>query len=248
MIDITRIPESNFLGKLVRLPLKLVPRDAVVPVLQGPLRGSKWIAGAHVHRCWLGSYEPELQRRIARELEVPGVFYDVGANVGFYTLLAATRVAPNSVVAFEPLSANLQYLRRHLDLNRLTNVTVLQVAVSDREGQASFMMEPSRGMGRLQADGNERVETSTLDLLLNQDRIPPPNYIKMDIEGAEHKALLGAEQCFRKFRPKLFLATHGEEVHADCCRLLRSWNYDIETVGVQESADRAEIAATPASR
>ncbi len=97
-------------------------------------------------------------------------------------------------------------------------------------------------MGRLEADGEVRVKTTTLDSLVYEQKIAPPNYIKMDIEGAEFRALLGGRTCFERFLPKLFLATHGKEVHEECCRLLRSWNFELRDIG-EPSPDRAEIFA-----
>jgi hypothetical protein len=85
---------------------------------------------------------------------------------------------------------------------------------------------------------------STLDSLLQSGEIRPPDYIKMDIEGVEFRALLGAKECFEKYRPTLFLATHGTEVHERCSQLLRSWHYDVRTVGIQ-SPDRGELVAIP---
>lgn len=226
------------------MPFRFLPRELVLPVLQGPLRGKKWIVGSHLHGCWLGSYELDMQKRIARELRPGGVFYDVGANAGFYSLLAAVLVAPATVYSFEPLPANAAYLRKHLDLNRIRNVKLFELAICDRAGTAFFTTEETRAMGKLQPGGNLSVKTETLDALLQTQVLGPPNFIKMDIEGGEYFALLGAKECFAQHRPKLFLATHGRKVHDDCCRLLASWNYELEYTSCQ-SEDRAELFAWP---
>ena len=225
----------------------MLPRQMAVPVLQGPLRGKKWIVGAHLHGCWLGSYEFEMQKRMARELKRGAVFYDVGANAGFYSLLGAVLVDPGQVYAFEPLPANTAYLRKHLELNRIRNVRLFELALSDEIGSALFATEQTRAMGKLQAGGNLRVQSSTLDTLLREEPLAPPDYIKMDIEGAEYRALLGARECFARYRPKLFLATHGRKIHAECCRLLASWHYEFECTA-RESEDRAELLAWPESK
>lgn len=245
MINFSALPNTNLLGKISRYPLRVLPRTMTVRILQGPLRGKKWIVGSQRHAFWLGSYEPDMQDLIVREVKQGAVFYDVGANVGFYSLLAATLVGPGKVFAFEPLPANIAYLHRHLALNAVKNVDVFELAICDRDGASFFEQEGTGAMGRLEPHGDIRVATATLDSLLREQRIAPPNYIKMDIEGAEPKALVGAEMCFQKHRPFLFLATHGTEVHKDCCDLLRSWNYELRVIG-QASGDRAEILASPA--
>ena len=246
MIEIDSfLPRSGtFAGKVLRLPLRLLPSGMTIPILRGPLRGKKWILGSQRHAFWLGSYEPHIQRLMVQELKKGSTFYDIGANVGFYSLLASFLVAPGKVFAFEPLPTNIDYLRRHLALNAIRNVDVLEVALSDLTGTGQFQAEPTRAMGRLEDRGNLCVKMSSLDALLESGEISPPDSIKMDIEGAEFKALLGAKICFAKYKPKLLLATHGREIHEKCTQLLRSWNYEITVVEMQ-SADRGEVIATP---
>src|SRR5713226_6414705 len=231
---------------LLSYPLRFIPRRTVVPILRGPLRGKKWIVGSFVHRCWLGSYEIDFQRALAKDVKPGGVFYDVGANVGFYSLLASKLIFPGRVYAFEPMRENIPYLRSHLELNRVKNVELLEIAVSDECGFASFTKEASRAMGHLEPGGSASVRTYTLDALIHENRTAPPDYIKMDIEGGEFRALVGAKDCFARFRPTLFLATHGKDVHEDCCRLLESWQY---TVKARPSGqDRAEVVAHPKTK
>src|SRR3989442_12809090 len=119
-------------GRLVRWPLALIPRGVAVPVMSGPLRGSRWFVGSHTHGCWLGIYEPSKQAAVGRFTRPGGVFYDLGANVGFYTLLAAKLGA--GVVAVEPLPRKLAYLRRHLGLNHCSGVEIFECVVLDRAG------------------------------------------------------------------------------------------------------------------
>jgi FkbM family methyltransferase len=243
LINFASLSSTSLAGKLVRYPLKMLPRAMVVPILQGPLKGKKWIVGSQRHAFWLGSYEPHVQKLIAREVERSGVFYDVGANVGFYSLLASTLIEDGQVFAFEPLPANVRYLRRHLELNSIRNVQVSEMAISDQVGTAFFQEEESGAMGRLETGGNYQVATTTLDSLIFEQQMAPPSYIKMDIEGGELRALLGARSCFEKYKPKLILATHGKEVHEECCRLLRSWYFEVRLIGTS-GEDRAEILAS----
>jgi FkbM family methyltransferase len=244
LINFSTIAPNTVAGKIVRWPLRLVPRNTIVPVLQGPLRGKKWIAGASLHRCWLGSYEPEFQRILANELKAGGVFYDVGANVGFYSLLAAGLIFPGQVYAFEPLTENISYIRAHLDLNRIRNATIFEMAISDSRGQEPFSVERTRAMGRLSSGGERMIRTYSLDTIIQEELAQPPTYIKMDIEGAELRALLGAQKCFARYKPTLFLATHGKRIQEECCRLLLDWNYHYVFIDKHEE-ERAELLARP---
>jgi FkbM family methyltransferase len=244
MMESQTLSPTTKLGRLARYPLKLVPPTMVMPVLTGKLRGKRWIVGSGIHGCWLGWYESEKQRVISKEVRPNTVFYDVGANVGFYSLLASTLVGPGKVFSFEPVPRNLSYLKRHLDLNHARNVDAQALAISDKNSVARFRVEESGYMGHISTEGDISVQTATLDSLVQDGRILPPNYIKMDIEGAEYEALLGARGCFERYRPTLFLATHGQEVHEQCCGLLKSWGYELSLIGT----NGAELLAVPHAR
>ena len=237
------LASSTFLGKLARCPLRILPRTMTVPILRGALRGKTWIVGSQRHAFWLGSYEPFLQKRLTHEVKKGGVFYDVGANVGFYSLLASTLIGPGKVFAFEPWPLNVTYLKKHLSLNRISNVEAFEIAISDHIGTSSFAAEETGAMGRLQPAGSFEVATSTIDSLIYEKSLPPPVYIKMDIEGEEFRALMGAKECFRMHKPKLFLATHGRAIHEECCPMLRAWGYELEFLSVEDDNNRADIFA-----
>jgi len=236
------LSNENRLGRIARLPLALIPRECVLPILQGPLRGKRWIAGSANHSCWLGFYEQKKQQILMDEVESGSVFYDVGANVGIYSLLSSLLVGNGKVYAFEPVPRNLAYLRRHLKLNHARNVEILPFAISGKIGPAQFETEASGLMGYLAGEGNLSVETATLDSLVENGRIAPPDFLKMDIEGAELSALHGARFLFQRYRPVLFLATHGQEIERECRKLLESWDYEIEEIGMN-SCDRKELLA-----
>src|SRR5204863_1439467 len=116
------VSSGRFLGKILRLPLSLIPHDAEVRILRGPLRGKKWIKGAGPNAYWIGTYEVARLHALAKAAPQGAVVYDVGANVGIYSLLASFQVgASGKVYAFEPLERNLRYLHGHITLNNLQN-------------------------------------------------------------------------------------------------------------------------------
>jgi FkbM family methyltransferase len=243
-MNIALSSSDSFVGRVARLPLSLVPPTSIVPILRGRLRGKRWIVGSFIHRCWMGLYEYEKQKLISRTVQPNTTFYDIGANVGFYTLLSSVLVGTGKVFAFEPVPRNLSFLRKHLALNRVQNVEVLELAISDENRMARFEVEATSAMGRLSDHGAIEVQTATLDSLLEQGRILPPDYIKMDVEGAELRALKGAKRCIRDFQPQIFLATHGREMHTGCCQLLESWGYESRAFGMSANG-LGEIVATP---
>lgn len=221
---------NTSLGRLVRLPLRLIPADAVVRVLQGRAMGMKWIAGSGMHGYWLGTWEASKRRLFERTVKPEDVIYDIGANVGYYTLSAAAAAPRGRVIAFEPLPRNLAYLRKHVEMNRLTNVEIIAAAVSDTEGTATFDDSWNHAMGRLSDKGRLAVRTVAIDAF----DLPPPKVVKMDIEGGEVAALRGMKRILTEHRPTVFLATHGDEIEAKCLRLLREIGYRIETLDSRE--------------
>src|SRR5215475_1286004 len=184
-----RFHSENALGIILRFPLRAIPSSVVVPILSGPLRGRRWVTGSSDHGCWIGWYELAKQKIFYSSLQPGFVVYDLGANVGFYTLLSSVAVGPRGhVYSFEPLPENVRYLKRHLELNKVSNCTVYEQAVSDGCGPARF--SGSGAVGHLD-DSGIVVQTVTLDALVSSGSIRAPSVIKCDIEGAEYGALLG---------------------------------------------------------
>jgi FkbM family methyltransferase len=245
-MNLSGISNRTLFGRLIRSPLRLIPRSAIVPILQGPLRGKKWIAGSSTHGCWIGSFEHEKQLAFRRAVSRGNVVYDLGANVGFYTLLASVLVGnAGHVYSFEPLAANAAILRRHLEMNRILNCTVLQAAVTGDDGVARFDPSSSGDLAHLSETGAETVSTVALDSLLATGKIRAPRVMKIDVEGAELHALRGAARLIEAHRPVILLATHGPEVHRSCLSFLRDRAYALEPLTAEPVEISAEILARP---
>jgi hypothetical protein len=86
MLNPSAISNCTLLGKVLRLPLRLLPKGMVVPILTGPAKGQKWIVGSSNHGCWLGTYELEKQAVLERFVKPGMTVYDIGAQAGFYSL------------------------------------------------------------------------------------------------------------------------------------------------------------------
>jgi FkbM family methyltransferase len=246
MINLSGIAFSSVLGKLARFPLQFVPNDVAVPVIQGRLRGKRWLTGSLTHGCWLGSYESGKQK-VFEALITPGsAVFDIGANVGYYTLLASVLAGESGhVYAFEPVPRNLRYLRRHIALNQLSNVTVMDSAVSDVTGRSRFSVSGSSAIGSLSEQGEIEVATLALDDLDAAQGVRAKSHLKIDVEGAELKVLRGAEAFLKTWRPSILLATHGPDVHMACCRFLLGIGYDIGSVDGQPVEHTNELLAMP---
>lgn len=208
------------------------------------MRGTRWIVGAGQHGYWLGTYEYEKQKAFASIVRPGFVVYDIGAHAGFYSLLAAKRSGVEGrVFAFEPLPRNLRCLRRHIALNRVTNVAVVEAAVSDRTGRSAFAEDPSSFLGHLAEHGLLEVRTLALDEWAARAGRPDPDCIKIDVEGGELRVLRGGAQLIERSHPAILLATHGPRVHEACCRFLLERGYRVAGVSRGSGCSSSELMA-----
>jgi len=226
-VDPTQISDGTLLGKFIRFPFKLLPKGAVVRILRGPARGKRWVADSSTRGFWLGYWELGNQRLFAAHLRPGDVVYDIGAHVGLYTLLSSARVRTEGhVYAFEPLPRNLHYLRRHIELNRLSNCTVVAAAVSDCAGLRRFDPTVHDSAGHFSSDGAVSVQTIVLDEFVSTGLgIRPPNAIKINAEGAEMEVLSGGRRTIAEYSPMIFLSTHSDKTHQECSEFLTSAGY-----------------------
>ena len=219
------------LARLIRLPLRLIPSSAVVPILSGPGRGMRWIVGSAPHGAWLGLLERDKLTPFVARLQRGMTVWDIGANVGLYTLPSARAVGPSGqVVAFEPMPRNLGFLRRHLTLNGLEGAVVCDAAVSDATGTLKMAEGDSPSEFHADAGGSVEVRAVTLDDWLSESGAPPPDVVKIDVEGSDDAVLRGGARSFAKYRPSIYLALHGERQRRACRDLLVSWGYEVTSL------------------
>ncbi len=244
------IPAASFLGWFLRLPLRLLPKASVVRVRTGLNKGMKWIVGSGTHGCWLGTYESDKQQALRQFVKTGMTVFDIGANAGFYTLAVSRLVgAQGRVWAFEPSAENAEYLLKHIRLNRLHNVNLIQAAVSNKNGMTGFQTTDCHATGHITDTGQYRVPAVSLDGLIAENVLPVPDLIKMDVEGAESLVLDGAGTLLGRNKTILFIALHGENQKQRCLDLLLSLAYRIFLLDGTELKDAAlpfdEVYALP---
>lgn len=227
----------------MRKPRLLLP----VPIARGRLRGRWWLpaGGGKVWRVLGGTYEEE-QTRLFERVVAPGeTVLDLGAHLGYYTLLASLLAGREGrVVAFEPDPRNAWYLRRHAALNRCRNVQVEEAAVFDRGGSLGFAAGPGSGTGRVSVASGLPVSVVRLDDFVSERGLRP-GVVKIDVEGSEGEVLSGARETLRSHRPVLFLSTHDEAAHRACERMLRALDYRMEPIPVRGRAAPGEALCFP---
>ncbi|MDN2578969.1 FkbM family methyltransferase [Aquibium sp. ELW1220] len=174
-----------------------------------------------------------------RERLNPGdTFVDAGANIGFYSVVAASQVAPSgSVIAIEMMKQTAELLRRNIELNNASSVSVVENALADRGGEALFASMPSGNFGQAslqssQGDEHFEVLTNTLDAVLAD--VPYIKLLKMDLEGAELSALKGALKVLDRIEAIIF-EHHELGVFNSIERILAQYGFRVEPLTDRDS-------------
>ncbi len=171
---------------------------------------SRDLVGRHLYKR--GIYEQPLTEYVLRDLQMAddAVVLDIGANLGWYSLLLGKRFPRACIHAFEPEPRNLALLRENVARNGLTNVTVHAAAVAGTSGTMQLYPYAEKNMGRHSLlpinDGTPvAVATVAIDEFLPQHGIDPAQigFVKIDIEGYEEHALRGAARVLAAGPPIL---------------------------------------------
>jgi FkbM family methyltransferase len=203
---------SSRIASLVALAARPVEGRPLV-VRHGEARGLQLRADRRSVAWITGKVEPEVQHALRRLLPSGGTFVDIGAGIGFFAALGARIVGPTGrVIAFEPSSAAAGAARDNCALNRLENVEIVELAVSDGEGRR-FLARPGEPTATLEgAPAASAVEVSTvsLDHFLAQRPRLVPSLVKIDVEAHEAQVLRGMHETLSRVRPTLIIEMHGD--------------------------------------
>ncbi len=215
----------------LRPAARLLPRRLHFPVT-GTIRVKLEGEGAFSMACnptsyvakvlfWEGvrGFEYDLFRIFGALIRSSQTFLDVGANIGYYTLAAATINPDARVTSFEPLPSAFRYLRRNVEINGFTNVATERLALSDAEGETTFFVSRNpkfievehnlASTGALDRELAARtafveevpVRTETLDRYVAARVRERVDLIKLDAEGSEGRILAGGATVLREHRP-----------------------------------------------
>jgi FkbM family methyltransferase len=160
---------------------------------------------------YFGTYEPYCLPYLRGCAKRGGTIIDVGANIGFYTLESALAVGPTGhVISIEAAPPHVEAIRKNILLNGMTNISLIEVAVADSVGEAMLSLPQGDNLGMftlgaVTGDQSYRVTLRPMDDLLAEHASDSISLIKMDIEGAEYRALLGAAKTLAKHKPSLLI-------------------------------------------
>jgi FkbM family methyltransferase len=213
-----------------------IPSDALVwtSIRSGPGKGL-WIhLNPRYEMEYLeGNYEAPVERILLSNLRPGTVFYDVGAHIGVFSLIAARNLgAQGSVFVFEPDPSNVRRIKEHASRNQLDAIQIIPKAVCSTVGRlrfqrASFQSSMNRGVlvedTAAAEESTIEVESITLDAVAREHDLP--SLIKIDVEGSEAAVLGGSEEVFRSAKPLLVCEIHHEQASSDVTRWLLARGY-----------------------
>lgn len=165
----------------------------------------------HQRMYFYGEHDERYEiNNLTRIVRIGDTCWDIGANIGFYTCLFASLVGKSGrVVAFEPASATLAYLRKNIALNRFNSdqVVVINKAIGDEVHQKRIffnvadMAEGTASLKAEQGSATEMVQMDTLDNLY--PTLPRPDLIKIDVEGYQLEVLAGGKKFLSCHHPMI---------------------------------------------
>jgi FkbM family methyltransferase len=212
----------------------------------GP-RGNRfrmWLSPAAYSDFIFGTYEAICAQKLAENVKPSTICVDVGANLGYFTILMSRLVGENGqVIAFEPMPDTYEILCKNVKLNQLTNIKTIRGAVSNESGSVQLFTEPSAKLSKTASMVGYRLEgvpqatevpALRLDDYYAQEK-RLPDLIKMDVEGAEGSVLKGARQTIARGRPLLLVEIHawGSPESQQVLDLLTELGYDASILEIR---------------
>ncbi len=231
--------------------------DALLRLGHSPDRRTSWFLETETQALWdgprfhiatnsftewttyfYGSQDRGIHRWLRKHARRDWVCVDAGMNFGFFTCLCAQLC--QEIHGFEPVISLVERARRNCELNQLKNVFLNPAVLTDTPGTARFHMyredSCNLGTGSLVHGHQGRVVTvpaTTLDAYCAKVRLTGLNFIKIDVEGAEHLVLRGASSCLERFRSTIIFEWNHDSCE-EVVRFLRSLNYQFRTLEGRE--------------
>jgi FkbM family methyltransferase len=215
-------------------------------IIRGPLRGYRYVISSETGWAPLyGGWEPGAAAVYKRLVQRGDIVFDIGANTGIHSLLFSKLVGPKGhVVAFEPLPENVAILKHVLGLNRVVNVRVERLAIAATTGEMRFKRGKDAKQGSLIGTGLEtgeelEVYVQTLDNLIDTGA-PAPNFVKVDVEGAESAVLAGFTKNIGRTNPTFAVDLHTPAQDVRVGAFFNQHGYNLFRVRDATSAGKAD--------
>ncbi len=248
--------DKHFFKKVIIWFYRTFKTSNYVKVMSGHLKNYKWNVNTH-HNYIIGNYEEIVTDYIIANVNSEKTFYDLGANVGYYSILAAKYGM--TAIAFEPDLTNMDRLQKHLEINKVKNVKLFPYAICEKKQMLKFSVSENLAANTykdskyLSTEKYREVQGISIDeFVIENPDIKPMSILKIDVEGAELDVLKGAVNSIIKYKPDILLSTHDihiPNISNDCVAFLESINYKVEKFGeFIDDEDWQDFLATPLNK
>jgi len=183
--------------------------------------------------------KPDYEKSLRKYFDLKeGVFIDVGANLGKYTVLMAKKLgSKGKVIGIEPEEHTVKLLKRNVEINNLKNVFVIEKACSNKNGKSTLYLEDtiySGGLHSLKKYGHhikeKIIDVEKLDSVVSKLQFKRVDLIKIDVEGAELGVLQGSQKILKNYHPKIICESQDEESEKEIRKLLKKFKYNVKRV------------------
>jgi FkbM family methyltransferase len=227
----TRIKNIPGLKQLQAFLMKnwLNDQEFVATISGGPAKGLVFpVKMPQDKLMWIGTWELDFAKALRENVQPGWVCYDIGGYKGYYAGIMALKGA-KEVFIFEPMPSNAENIKKLIGFNRKLPITIREAAVSNRMGQTIFKLMPEETMGKLRESSFQEDDKEILQLAVDcvsldglvKNGLPEPDFIKIDVEGAEEFVLQGGIELLKRKRPFLMIEVHSREIGKRCIHLLQ---------------------------
>lgn len=204
-----RVPASSLAESIaLNWGYRYRPEPRAVRLRSGALLQTTHVDHLQLLLYYLGTFEPKALAAMRLLLKPGGTLLDVGANIGLFALEGAQAVGPTGkVIAIEAAPHHAKSVAASAALNGMTNIEVVPFAVGDQDGEATLTLPSGANfgmftLGKVAGSESFKVSIRRIDDIVGTQKI---DFIKMDIEGSEHKALLGARKIIERDHPPILI-------------------------------------------
>jgi FkbM family methyltransferase len=229
----------------------LINAEFNVQITGGPARGLIFpVKLPQDKQMWIGTWELDFAKALYEAIKPGFVCYDIGGYKGYYSGIMALHGA-SEVFVFEPMPQNAEKIRQLIALNPNLPILLKEYAVSENEGKAVFKIMQEETMGKLEASRFQNHESSINEFIVQcvsidgliSEGMPVPDFIKIDVEGAEELVLKGAIKLLHSKRPLLMIEIHSSEIGKRCLAILENLysNIKVFETGLHPNEGAPEI-------
>lgn len=182
------------------------------------------------------------------------IILDIGANIGYYSLMASKRIKSGKIYAFEPVKQTYAKLIKNIELNNFQNIVPVNKAVSNKEDIIEIYVADNKNTGTSSITNHahfsgekQPVVAIPIDSFVRENKIPKVDIIKIDVEGAESLVIEGMQETLIKFNPYILIELIDERLKAAGSSLILIYDF-LEKLGYSPFQTNAELILTPAAK